>query len=340
MVGMQKVCEKDGRDIYTYQLENAQGALLTATNYGATIMALKIPDGQGKLTDVVLGFSTPQEYFGEHPYFGATIGRCTNRIAGGKFMLDGELVSIPCNENGVNLLHGGDNSFNRGIWSGEIDKNTLTLCYDSPDGEDGFPGKVDVRLEMTLTDENALRLVYTAHTDRTTLVNLTNHAYFNMQPYEGIEDHILCIDADYYTPVDKNLIPTGEIAPVASTPFDFTVPRALGQRIDEDNIQLKRGGGYDHNYVLRGSGFRRAARVQAPQSGLAMEVYTDKPGMQFYTAQNMPTMRGKNGALYKTRAAYCFEPQFYPDSVNHPDFPSCVLRPGEEYHYTTEYRFL
>ena len=340
MARKEKVCEKGGRDIFVFSIENARGARLKATNYGASVMSLEIPDAQGNREDMVLGFSTPQEYFGDHPFLGATVGRYANRIAGGRFVLDGKTIEIPCNENGVNLLHGGSHSFDRGIWTGETDKNTLVLFYDSPDGEDGFPGHVEVRMEITLTDDNTMRLAYAAHTDEATVLNLTNHSYFNIRGGGQVGEHIVQIDADYYTPVDKNLIPTGEIAPVAGTPLDFTSPHAIGKRIDADDIQMKRCGGYDHNFAVRGSGFRRAARVEDPQSGRIMEVYTDKPGMQFYTANNMPPIRGKNNALYTARSAYCFETQFYPDGMNHPEFPPCILRPGQEYRFATEYRFL
>ncbi|MEG1753333.1 MAG: aldose epimerase family protein [Christensenella sp.] len=339
MIETQQVCTKDGKDVCVYTFTNDAHGIMSVTNYGATIMSVLMPDVNGNIADVVLGFSTPQEYFGEHPFFGATVGRVANRIAQGKFMVGGKEYSIPCNEKGVNLLHSGNDSFNRKVWEGTVHENTVHLTYHSPDGENGFPGAVDVRVEMTLTEENAVRLEYFAHSDADTLLSLTNHSYFNLRGEGEIYDHILSIGAGEYTPVDENLIPTGEIAEVAGTPLDFTHPHLIGERIEDECEQLKLCGGYDHNFVLWGMGFRAAARVEDPQSGRVMEVYTDEPGMQLYTANFVSEMEGKHGVKYGPRTAYCFETQLFPDSIHHDNFPSCVLHEGRTYHNVTEYRF-
>ena len=228
---------------------------------------------------------------------------------------------------------------NRKVWDASAEENTLSLTYHSPDGEDGFPAAVDIRVEMTLTDDNTVRLEYFAEADADTVLSLTNHSYFNLRGEGDIGDHVLKIDAGEYTPVDENLIPTGEIAEVADTPLDFTHPHLIGERIEDPFPQLRLCGGYDHNFVLWGAGFRRAARVEDPQSGRIMEVYTDKPGMQLYTANFVPEMKGKNGVQYGPRTAYCFETQLFPDSMHHDEFPSCILKKGKTYHDVTEYRF-
>lgn len=340
MIETQKTGIKDGKDIFVYTFSNESGGRMKVTNYGGTIMSIEMPDTDGNPADVVLGFETPEEYFGDHPFFGATVGRYANRIAGGRFTVGGKDYSIPCNENGANLLHGGDNGFNRKVWDGAVGENKLTLTYHSPDGEEGFPAAVDVRIEMTLTDDNVVRLEYFAESDADTILSLTNHSYFNLRGQGEVGDHVLTIDAGEYTPVDENLIPTGEIAEVAGTPLDFTHPHLIGERIEDPFPQMKLCGGYDHNFVLWGEGFRRAARVEDPQSGRIMEVYTDKPGMQLYTANFVPEMEGKHGVQYGPRTAYCFETQLFPDSVHHDEFPSCILQKGKTYHDVTEYRFL
>lgn len=339
MIEIQKTGIKDGKDIFVYTFSNEAGSRMKVTNYGATIMSIEMPDVDGNFTDVVLGFDAPEKYYGDHPFFGATVGRYANRIAGGHFTVGGKDYEIPCNENGVNLLHGGDNSLNRKVWEASAEGNTLNLFYHSSDGEDGFPAAVDIRVEMTLTEENAVRLEYFAEADADTVLSLTNHSYFNLRGEGEIGDHVLTIDASEFTPVDENLIPTGEIAEVLDTPLDFTHPHLIGERIEDPFPQMKLCGGYDHNFVLWGEGFRRAARVEDPQSGRVMEVYTDKPGMQLYTANFVPEMEGKNGVQYGPRTAYCFETQLFPDSMHHDEFPSCILEKGKTYHDVTEYRF-
>lgn len=335
MIQTRKTDTRDGRDVFVYTFTNDAGGKLTVTNYGATIMAIEMPDVRGTMDDVVLGFDTPEGYYGKHSYFGATIGRFANRIAGGEFTVGGKNYTIACNEKEINLIHGGPDSFNRKVWEGSAEGNTLKLSYHSPDGENGFPAAVDVRVEMTLTEDNAVRLEYFAQADADTILSLTNHSYFNLRGEGDIGDHILIINAGEYTPVDENKIPTGEFAEVLGTPLDFTHPHLIGERIDDPLLC----GGYDHNYVLWGEGFRCAARVEDPQSGRVMEVFTDKPGMQFYTANTLGEIVGKNGMVYGPRTAYCFETQLFPDSMHHDEFPSCLLEKGKTYHDVTEYRF-
>lgn len=339
MIETQKAGTKDGKDVFIYTFTNDAGAKMRATNYGATVMSIEMPDPQGNMADMVLGFDAPEDYYGDHPFFGATVGRYANRIAGGQFSINGKDYSIPCNENGKNLLHGGDDSFNRKVWEGSAEGDILKLTYHSPDGEDGFPAALDVRVEMALTEDNIVRLEYFAQADADTVLSLTNHSYFNLRGEGEIYDHILTINAGEYTPVDENLIPTGEIAEVAETPLDFTHPHLIGERIGDPFEQMTLCGGYDHNFVLWGEGFRCAARVEDPQSGRVMEVYTDKPGMQLYTANFVPEMTGKNGVKYGPRTGYCFETQLFPDSMHHDNFPSCVLKKAKTYHDVTEYRF-
>ena len=340
MATTERVCKKNGKEVYIYRIANKNGMRLKATNYGAAIMSLEIPDVHGMLQDVVLGFDTPQEYFAEQPFLGATIGRCANRIAGGSFAVGKEKYHIPRNENGINLLHSGTFGFHRAVWEGKTGEgDRLFFTYRSPDGEGGFPGAVDVCVTMSLTEENALRLEYGARSDADTVLNLTNHSYFNLDGGGRIEDHRLFMEADYYTPVDENLIPTGEVLKVENTPFDFRETHRIGGMINSKARQMKLCGGYDHNFVLRGRGLRRAARLEAPGSGLVMEVFTDRPGMQFYTANALAGVRGKRGKRYGARSACCFETQLYPDSVHHDHFPSCILGKNEICRSITEYRF-
>ncbi len=335
----------DDKTVQLYWLENA--ALKTAiTNYGGRIVGLYVPDKRGALIDVTIGRASIKEYVeSDEAYFGATIGRVGNRIAKGTFALDGIEYSIPTNNNG-NALHGGYNGFQDVVWQVEqLNKNSIALSYLSPDMEEGFPGNLTVNVTYTLTDDNALKIEYDAVTDEPTVVNLTNHAYFNLNG-EGsgtILNHSMQIFADSFTPVDAGLIPTGAFRPVSGTPFDFTVPHTIGERIAMDNEQLVLGGGYDHNFVLNAkqvSGMAHAAKVVGDASGIIMDVYTTEPGIQFYTGNFMASKNIlKSGATDDLRTAFCLETQHFPDSPNQPNFPSIRLDQGETYSTTSEYRF-
>ncbi|WP_148862876.1 aldose epimerase family protein [Marinobacter fonticola] len=345
----------DGRKADLYRIVNANGVEMRVTNYGGIVTSLWTPDASGQFDDIVLGFDNLEGYLSDaymtsNPYFGALIGRYGNRIAGGAFELNGETFELATN-NGPNHLHGGDKGFNRELWEAKPFENEqgagLVLTYASADGEEGYPGKLEVEVTYTLTDNNELAIDYRATTTKATPVNLTQHSYFNLQG-EGsgsILDHRLTINADAFTPVDKTLIPTGEIRPVEGTPFDFTKATAIGDRIDNDNQQLAFGQGYDHNFVLdRASAaddtLVLAARVIEPDSGRVMEVATTEPGIQFYSGNFLDgTLTGKSGSAYKHRSGFALETQHYPDSPNQEGFPSTILEPGETYETRTVYTF-
>ncbi len=338
----------EGQPIDLYVLTNKSGAEVSITNYGGAVVSLKVPDRNGNLADVVLGYDNADGYVNDKSFFGALVGRYGNRIGHAQFALDGKTYTLAKN-NGENSLHGGIKGFNKAVWTAKIipvkDGQSLELSYRSKDGEEGFPGNLKVSVIYTLTDSNALRIAYSATTDKKTVVNLTNHSYFNLggQGSGDILGHQLMIQADKFTPVDAGLIPTGELRDVASTPFDFRKPAAIGARIDQDEEQLKLGGGYDHNFVLRpsnGAGEFLAARVVEPASGRVLEVWTTQPGVQFYTGNFLDgKTAGKGGVTYPHRSAFCLETQHYPDSPNQPKFPSVVLNPGERYHTITTYKF-
>jgi aldose 1-epimerase len=330
----------DGTAVEEYTLTNKNGVKAKVITYGAILTELHVPDKDGKLTDVVLGFDDLKGYLAGHPYFGATVGRVANRIAKGKFTLDGKEYKLAVN-NGPNALHGGVKGFDKVVWKAEPSKNAASVkfTYVSADGEEGYPGKLTATVTYMLTDKNELRLDYTATTDKATPVNLTNHSYFNLAgPASGdILDHEIMIAADKYTPTDDTLIPTGEIKPVKGTPYDLTTPTPIGKHIGE----LK--GGYDINYVLNRSDAKEpplAARVREPKSGRVMEVYTTEPGIQFYTGNFLDgTIKGKGGVVYKKHQGFCLETQHFPDSVNHKEFPSTIVEPGKTYKQTTIYQF-
>ncbi|PYU74738.1 MAG: galactose-1-epimerase [Acidobacteria bacterium] len=338
----------EGQPIDLYVLTNRGGTEAAITNYGGAVVSLKVPDRNGKLADVVLGYDTADGYVNDKSYFGAIVGRYGNRIAHAQFVLDGKTCTLAKN-NGENSLHGGIKGFNKAVWTAKVlstkDGQSLELSYLSKDGEEGFPGNLKVSVIYTLTDANALRIEYSATTDKRTVVNLTNHSYFNLaeQGSGDILGHQLMIQADKFTPVDASLIPTGELRDVTGTPFDFRKSTAIGARIDGDDEQLKLGGGYDHNFILRRSSDLRAslaARVVEPTTGRVLEVWTTEPGVQFYTGNFLDgKATGKGGATYPRRSAFCLETQHYPDSPNQPKFPSVVLKPGERYHTITTYRF-
>jgi aldose 1-epimerase len=336
----------DGRQTDLYVIKNHNGMEAAITNYGGRLVSLLVPDKNGKLTDVVVGFKSVQEYQNStEPYFGATIGRYGNRIAKGKFSLNGKRYTLFKN-NGANTLHGGKKGFQYVVWdAGKLNDSTLQLTYLSKDMEEGFPGNLKIKVTYSLTGDNGLKCEYEATTDKTTVVNLTNHAFFNLNG-EGsgtILNHTAQIFADKYTPIDSGFIPLGPIATVKGTPFDFTRPATIGHRIDEDNIQLKNGKGYDHNFVLNGTkvnGLNHAATVTGDKSGIIMNVYTEEPGLQFYSGN---FMLGKStfsdGSKDDFRTAFAMETQHYPDSPNEPSYPSTVLKPGDVYKTYSVYDF-
>lgn len=326
-----------------YTLTNGQ-AVAAITNYGARVISLHVPDKKGELVDVVLGyqdlahFQDPAEGF-----YGAIVGRYGNRIAKGQFTLEGESYQLEVN-NGPNSLHGGHQGFSTKAWEvSHVSDSSITLRHLSPDGEAGYPGTLDAIVTYTLTEDHGLDIHYRATTDKATVVNLTNHAYFNLsgEGEETILDHVLTIHADGYTPVDETLIPTGEIASVENTPFDFREPTPIGEHIDDAYEQISFGGGYDHNFVLnKPAGLQLAARVSSPKTGIVMDVLTEEPGLQFYSGNYMDNIQGaKGGKVYGRRSAFCLEAQHFPDSPNQTTFPSTVLQPGETYETRTIYRF-
>jgi aldose 1-epimerase len=337
----------EGRTVEIYTLSNAHNARVRITNYGAIVQSLYVPDRNDQLEDIVLGYDTLEEYLKDTSFFGAIVGRFGNRIAGGKFSLNGEDYQLSQNE-GNNHLHGGTNGFFRKVWEAEKVHSdlgpALQLTYLSPDMEEGYPGNLTITVIYTLTDNNELRIDYTATTDKRTIINPTHHSYFNLSGDFNIPilDHELTIDADTYTPIDADFIPTGELKPVADTPMDFRNAIQIGTRINDEYDQLKFAGGYDHNWVLNNfdGTVRKVAELFDPGSGRTMEVYTDQPGLQFYSGNFLDgTIIGKGGILYRHRTGLCLETQFFPNSPNEESFPSVVLNPGETYRQTTIYRF-
>ena len=335
----------DGTPVDLYTLTNTNGFEVAITNYGGIVVSIMAPDRNGKLEDVVLGYETLQEYMNDSAYIGALIGRFGNRIAHGRFTLN-EVEYTLAQNNGENHLHGGITGFNKVVWHAEPfrdnDSDGIKLTYQSKDGEEGYPGNLSVTVVYSLTNDNALQIDYTATTDHITVVNLTNHSYFNLVGEGDILEHELMINADRFTPVDDGLIPTGELRSVTGTPMDFTQPNAIGARIEQDTEQLMFGGGYDHNWVLtNGDGtLILAGSVYEPTTGRIMEVYTTEPGMQFYSGNFLDGSNiGKGGNVYEHRYGFCLETQHFPDSPNQPNFPSTVLNPGEIYTTTTIYKF-
>jgi aldose 1-epimerase len=335
----------DGRDVDLFSLRNSKGAEALISNYGGIVTALKMPDRNGNYGDVVLGYDNLADYLKESPFFGALIGRYGNRIARGKFTLDGQQYTLATN-NYPNALHGGNKGFDKVLWEPAIltspEGASLKLTYLSKDGEEGYPGNLSVTVVYTLTEDNALKIEYTATTDKDTVVNLTQHSYFNLAGQDSILNHVVMIPADKFTPVDSTLIPTGELRPVDGTPFDFRTPTAIGARINQDDEQLKFGKGYDHNWVINKpmGQFGLMASVTEPTTGRVLEVMSDQPGLQFYSGNFLDgTLKGKGGWVYQFRAAFCMEPQHYPDSPNQLQFPSVVLKPGQVYRNTIVYKF-
>ena len=335
---------EDGREINLYTISNSRGMTAEVINFGARIVSLKVADRQGNFEDVILGFDNLAAYEKDNSYQGAIVGRYGNRIGGAKFTLEGKTYRLDIND-GANCLHGGKEGFDKKVWKcRQISPNVLKLSYVSPDGEGGFPGRVKVTVTYTITEDNELKIEYRGVTDKTTVLNPTSHCYFNLtgSPENDILDHELMIDADYFTPVDGGLIPTGEIRSVVDTPLDFLKPKKIGQHIDISNEQISFGSGYDHNWMLNGQPgqLRLSASLYDSQSGRMMEVLTDQAGLQFYSGNFLDgSMTGKHSIRYKHRTALCLEAQSFPDSPNKTNFPSVVLKPGEEYKQTTVYRF-
>jgi aldose 1-epimerase len=336
---------KDGKEVEKFALINSKGMTAKVITWGGLLTELLVPDREGKLTDVVLGFDSLKDYLGRHPYFGANVGRVGNRIAKGRFTLDGKEYKLATN-NGPNHLHGGNKGLDMVLWQAEEVKSeagpAVKFSCTSPDGDEGYPGNLKVSVTYVLTNDNALELHFEASTDKATPVNLAHHSYFNLAGAGSgdILDHILKINADRYTPTDETLIPTGKFEPVKGTPYDFTTPTAIGKRIGE----LKGDpGGYDINYVLNageGKGPHLAAHVKDPKTGRTMTVLTTEPGVQFYTGNYLDgSVKGKHGVAYKKHQGFCLEAQHFPDAVNKPDFPSVILKPGDTYKQLTIYKF-
>jgi aldose 1-epimerase len=334
-----------GKTAHLYTLRNPGGTEVRLTNYGGIVTSWLVPDRRGRPGDVVLGYDNLEGYLKATPYFGALIGRCGNRIAKGRFTVGGVTHQLALN-NGPNSLHGGLRGFDKVVWDAQSsltpDGPAVELTYLSPDGEEGFPGNLRVKAVYTLARDNGLRLDFTATTDQDTVVNLTHHSYFNLAGQGDVLHHAVQINADRITPVDNSLIPTGRLQDVAGTPFDFRRPAAIGARIEENDEQLKFGGGYDHNWVPNKPASQLAvvARVTERTSGRVLEVSSTQPGLQFYTGNFLDgTITGKGGRVYQRRHGFCLEPQHFPDAINHPNFPTTLLQPGQTYRHTLIYRF-
>lgn len=328
-----------------YTLKNKSGMEVCITNFGGRIVSIMVPDKDGKMQDVVLGFDNIDDYIRIPSDFGASIGRYANRIAQGRFVLDNDTIQLPQNNFG-HCLHGGPQGWQYQVYDANlIDNTTLELTRLSPDGDENFPGNVTAKVTFKLSDDNALDIKYSATTDKKTIINMTNHSYFNLSgdPSQPATDHILYVNADNYTPVDSTFMTTGEIIPVKDTPMDFMTPKAIGQDITKyDFVQLKNGNGYDHNWVLNTNGdiTKPAARLTSPQSGITLEVYTNEPGIQVYTGNFLDgSIQGKKGITYNQRASVCLETQHYPDSPNKPQWPSVILEPGQTYNSECIFKF-
>ena len=329
-----------GEEVRLFTLRNANGMEAKITNWGGYIVSLKVADKKGQFADVVLGFDSLEDYLAKNPFFGCITGRYANRIGGAKFKIDGVEHHVTANS-GKNHIHGGKLGFDKKLWNAKEITDGVELSYTSADGEEGFPGELKCTVSYTLTQDNGLRIDYKATTNKPTVVNLTNHAYFNLSG-EGSGDilgHELTIPTDQITATDDDLITTGEIVSIKGTPLDFTTPHAIGERIGADYKPLVQGIGYDHNYVLAGSGMKLAATAKDPASGRVMTVRTTEPGVQLYTGNHLKEVNGKGGHVYQKRHGFCLETQHYPDSPNKPAFPSVILRPGETFQSTTIYQF-
>lgn len=338
MITKRNTATHEGREIFTFSMENNSGNVVTVMNYGATITGITVPDRDGRPGDVTLGFDTFEGYLNDNPFFGCTVGRFANRIAKGTFTLNAKEYKLACNENPYSHLHGGSAGFDKKVWDAEIKGDKLVMTYVSADGEEGYPGELTAVVTFSWSDDNELSIEYSASADKDTIINLTNHSYFNLTGAEtDILDHELMLESTHFTPVDEHLIPTGKRAAVEGTPFDFTSARKLGERIGSDHPQMKLGGGYDHNFIINGEGLRLAARIYEERSGRVLEVFSDQPAAQIYTSNMMEDINGKKH--YSRRFGVCVETQNYPDAINHDEFPSCILRVGETYYTTTKFRF-
>lgn len=330
---------KDGKAVNAYCLANSCGALATILDYGCTVQSLKVPNAQGGLTDVVLGYDTIEEYENNDGYLGAAIGRFANRIGKSEFTLGGKTYALARND-GENHLHGGIKGFDKYIWSASANGDTLEFSRISPDGEENYPGKLTVKITYELTDENALKIFYDAETDADTVINLTNHSYFNLNGSGSALTHTLQVFAEQFTENDDHCLPTGKILTTLGTPFDFSTPKTVGLDIDADDIQLHNGNGYDHNFVLSASAeLKKAAVLYSPESGIEMTTLTTLPGMQVYSSNWLSPRKGKNGSQIDRRCAICLETQVFPNALACPNFPSPILRAGEHFHTETVYRF-
>lgn len=338
----EKFVSDNGTALYT--LANQNGMEICITNYGGRIVSIMVPDREGKFRDVVLGYDNIADYMNTNNNFGATIGRYANRIYKGRIKIDGKEYQLPQNNYG-HCLHGGPEGWFSKVFTAEqLDERTLRLSMNSPDGEAGFPGNVRVEVTYRLRNDNSLEIDYAAETDKPTVINMTNHSYFNLSgdPMRSVTDHIMYINADYFTPVDSTFMTTGEIIPVANTPMDFTIPKEIGRDIDAEYDQLKNGLGYDHNWVLNTDGKQSetAASLYSPVSGIFLEVFTNEPGIQVYTGNFLDgSLIGKRGIAYGHRVSVCLETQHYPDSPNKSEWPSTLLKPGEKYHSTCIFKF-
>ncbi len=336
----------DGEVVYLYTLTNENGIEASFTDLGGTWVSMKVPDREGKLADVVQGYDCVQDYLGNNTHFGAIVGRNANRIGNAEFSLDGKIYRLAEND-GVNNLHSGPDLYHDRVWETEYEETemglTLSFSLFSPHMDQGYPGNADIQVDYTLTPDNAVMITYHMTADQDTIANFTNHSYFNLKGHacEDISTQKVQIFADYFTPTDAGSIPTGELRAVKGTPMDFTEKKAIGRDIDSDYEQIVLGHGFDHNWVLKKEeGMALAAKAFDEESGRVMEVYTDLPGMQFYTANFLDNEKGKEGVVYKRRSSYCFETQYAPDAINKPEFASPVLKAGDEYHTTTVYRFM
>ena len=335
---------KDGREVYAYTLSNANGMSAKIIDYGAILVSLMVPDQNGVAEDVVLGYDSMEGYFANGSFFGATIGPRANQIGGASFEIDGTTYEIDDNDGGNNLHSHKENGYHKQLWTASAGTDSVTFTLEGRDGEMGFPGNKKVSVTYSLSEDNALKLSYHVSADKNTIVNMTNHTYFNLAGHKAgkIEDHLLRLAASCYAPTVPGSIPTGEIAPVAGTHFDFTKKKPIGQDINADFEQLKLGQGYDHNFVIDGADgtLREFAEVEDPKSGRKMKAYTDLPGVQFYAGNCITEETGKDNAAYGPRTGFCLETQYYPDTIHHANFPSAVFGPARDYESVTVYRFL
>lgn len=333
----------DGTEVFSFTLKNKSGAKAEVLTYGGILNSVYVPDKNGEYRDVLIGFDTLEGHLNHSDYQGMIVGPFANRIAGGKVPVGDKVYQVECNENGITCLHSGGD-YSHAVWNGVlVEENTVKLTYTSPDGKFGFPGNIKNEVTYTLTDENAVEIHYIAVSDKDTVISLTNHSYFNLNGFDGgdVSEHVLQIEADYYTPTNANNTPTGEIKAVENTPCDFRISKALKDVIDADDDQIIRGRGFDHNFCIKDydGAVRRCAEAYSEKSGIALTVYTDMPGVQLYTGGFLSGAVGKGGKTVDPRTGFCFETQFYPDTMNRPQFPSCEIMAGETYDKTTIFAF-